>query len=302
MGDRGRLFDSRPGRRVVVGRDEDDRHGESLLELEAARPAHVNVEDQTVCSTDGEPFEELARGRESYGLVPGGQHDTKQRATNRGIVVDDRDDRGSAHAKRPPSTTLRARTPGRYWTLGHSIRNGQRSGVRDDHANGVGQPDQLGQGAGVHLVHHAGPKQPGVRAATALRDSALPTAKDHSRAAEAKCAEATAQNASGGTKSDDPQIAGMNAESAKDPAYQAAYRTCMRKAGFWWRECKVLECLVSANDHLPPRLQMAEQMAKELGFDNYDYDAEMQAIELERKTLPAFITRDVPETTGVPSS
>jgi hypothetical protein len=64
MGDRRRLFDPRAGRRVVVGRDEDDRHGEALVELEATRPAHVNVEDETVCATDREPFEELARGRE----------------------------------------------------------------------------------------------------------------------------------------------------------------------------------------------------------------------------------------------
>jgi hypothetical protein len=48
--------------------------------------------------------------------------------------------------------------------------------------------------------------------------------------------------------------------------------------------------------------RMAEQMAKELGFDNYNYESEMQAIELERQTLPPFITKDVPETTGLPGS
>ena len=60
---------------------------------------------------------------------------------------------------------------------------------------------------------------------TASGDSPLPNAKDHSRAAEAR-------SAGGGTKPDDPQLVGMDTEGAKDPAYQAAYRTCMRKAGF----------------------------------------------------------------------
>jgi hypothetical protein len=62
------------------------------------------------------------------------------------------------------------------------------------------------------------------------RESASPNTKDHSRAAEARRTEPPAQGA--GTQSDDPQLAGMDAEGAKDPAYQAAYRTCMRKAGF----------------------------------------------------------------------
>lgn len=34
------------------------------------------------------------------------------------------------------------------------------------------------------------------------------------------------------TRSPDPQIAGMDAEGAKDAAYRAAYRVCMRKTGF----------------------------------------------------------------------
>src|SRR5437660_4693638 len=69
--------------------------------------------------------------------------------------------------------------------------------------------------------------QRAVRAGTGSAESALPNAKDQSRAAEARETDTT-----GGGKSDDPQLAGMNPEGAKDPAYQAAYRTCMRKAGF----------------------------------------------------------------------
>ena len=33
-------------------------------------------------------------------------------------------------------------------------------------------------------------------------------------------------------ESPDPQIHGMDAEGAKNPAYQAAYRSCMRRKGF----------------------------------------------------------------------
>jgi hypothetical protein len=48
--------------------------------------------------------------------------------------------------------------------------------------------------------------------------------------------------------------------------------------------------------------RMAEQMAKELGFDNYKYDEELQAIELEHQTLPPFILQGAPETTGLVGS
>jgi hypothetical protein len=35
-----------------------------------------------------------------------------------------------------------------------------------------------------------------------------------------------------GTQSPDPQIHGMDGEGAKDAAYRAAYRVCMRRSGF----------------------------------------------------------------------
>jgi hypothetical protein len=33
-------------------------------------------------------------------------------------------------------------------------------------------------------------------------------------------------------RSADPQIEGIDAQGAKNPVYQAAYRTCMRKNGY----------------------------------------------------------------------
>ena len=69
--------------------------------------------------------------------------------------------------------------------------------------------------------------QRAVRAGTRSAESALPNTKDQSRAAEAR-----SSGKGDGAKSDDAQLAGMDPEGAKDPAYQAAYRTCMRKAGF----------------------------------------------------------------------
>jgi hypothetical protein len=66
----------------------------------------------------------------------------------------------------------------------------------------------------------------------ASQDSAQPNTKDHTRAAQARRSETSGSTPSGGSQSEDPQVAGMNADGAKDPAYQAAYRTCMRKAGF----------------------------------------------------------------------
>ena len=61
--------------------------------------------------------------------------------------------------------------------------------------------------------------------------AASPNTKDHSRAADARRGDAPSATVSG-TGASDPQLEGMDAEGAKDPAYQAAYRTCMRKAGF----------------------------------------------------------------------
>ena len=49
-----------------------------------------------------------------------------------------------------------------------------------------------------------------------------PTTKDHMRV------EAARQ----GSASSDPQLVGMAAEGITDAAYQAAYRTCMRRSGF----------------------------------------------------------------------
>src|SRR5690242_701635 len=74
--------------------------------------------------------------------------------------------------------------------------------------------------------------QRAVHAGTGSAESPLPTAKDHTRAADARSTTGPGQYGGGGAAADDAQLSGMNTEGAKDPAYQAAYRTCMRKAGF----------------------------------------------------------------------
>lgn len=63
-----------------------------------------------------------------------------------------------------------------------------------------------------------------------------PTAKDEAdadaaRKGASKTAEHPGQTAAG-TQSSDPQIHGMEATGAKDATYRAAYRVCMRRAGF----------------------------------------------------------------------
>ena len=63
--------------------------------------------------------------------------------------------------------------------------------------------------------------QAGVKAGTAA-----PTTKDYMRAAAALTSSAVIPDSS------DPQLVGMTAHDMKDAAYQAAYRTCMRKSGF----------------------------------------------------------------------
>ena len=56
---------------------------------------------------------------------------------------------------------------------------------------------------------------------------ASPTADDHRRAADAR--RAGPADTAGVSN---PQLEGMDLQRAGDAAYQAAYRACMRKAGF----------------------------------------------------------------------
>ena len=66
--------------------------------------------------------------------------------------------------------------------------------------------------------------------------TASPTAKDEARAEDARNGgRNTAERADATgtiTQSPDPQIQGMDARGAKDAAYRAGYRVCMRKKGF----------------------------------------------------------------------
>jgi len=65
--------------------------------------------------------------------------------------------------------------------------------------------------------------------------SASPTTGDHARAGTVRGDATTSSPGDDrGTRveSTDPQIHGMSAEGAKNAAYQAAYRSCMRRKGF----------------------------------------------------------------------
>jgi hypothetical protein len=59
---------------------------------------------------------------------------------------------------------------------------------------------------------------------------ASPTADDHRRAADAR--RKTPADTGGSARTENPQLDGMDPERAGDPVYHAAYRACMRKAGF----------------------------------------------------------------------
>jgi hypothetical protein len=66
--------------------------------------------------------------------------------------------------------------------------------------------------------------------------SASPTSKDQIEAKAARLERDSTPVPPGataaGTKSEDPQIHGMDAHGATDAAYRAAYRVCMRQRGF----------------------------------------------------------------------
>ena len=70
----------------------------------------------------------------------------------------------------------------------------------------------------------------------ARSSTASPTAKDKAQAADARKGNQRKAERTDPTgrivESPDPQLDGMDAEGAKDAAYRAAYRVCMRKNGF----------------------------------------------------------------------
>ena len=67
---------------------------------------------------------------------------------------------------------------------------------------------------------------------SAARGSAMPNTGDRSRAAAARENEPSSKATSRVARSLDAQLDGMDGEGAKDPAYQAAFRGCMRRMGF----------------------------------------------------------------------
>ena len=63
--------------------------------------------------------------------------------------------------------------------------------------------------------------------------SASPNTRDHQRAETARAVPVRAAEPAGRiVESGDPQIHGMESEGAKHAAFQAAYRSCMRRKGF----------------------------------------------------------------------
>ena len=67
--------------------------------------------------------------------------------------------------------------------------------------------------------------------------TATPTTKDHLRAEAARKGSTAIPHSTESTgkivmESSDPQLVGMAAERITDAAYQAVYRTCMRRSGF----------------------------------------------------------------------
>ena len=68
-----------------------------------------------------------------------------------------------------------------------------------------------------------------VRKGSAAPSTPAPTATDERRAADLRRRDASPTTS---TPTSDPQIEGMDVQGAKNPMYQAAYRTCMRKNGY----------------------------------------------------------------------
>jgi hypothetical protein len=71
-----------------------------------------------------------------------------------------------------------------------------------------------------------------VRKGSAAPSTPAPTVSDERRAADVRRQQGPTDAPSASVRSADPQIEGIDAQGAKNPVYQAAYRTCMRKNGY----------------------------------------------------------------------
>ena len=74
--------------------------------------------------------------------------------------------------------------------------------------------------------------QDAISPGSAARGNTVPNTSDHRRAAEARQREASSETTGQITRSPDAQLDGMDGDGAKNPAYQAAFRGCMRRRGF----------------------------------------------------------------------
>ena len=86
------------------GRHEDDgnRHPvptQTLLELEPARTAQMDIEDQAGGPWEGQRLEELAGGAERRDRVPDRFEQTPERAPDRRVVVDNGDEGDVVHSE-----------------------------------------------------------------------------------------------------------------------------------------------------------------------------------------------------------
>ena len=137
------LLDMLEGRDVVMGRDEDDRDGQSFLEVESIHIIHVDVEHEARRLISRQPVEELAGGSERLALVAARLHDAKERATDRRVVVHDRNDwyilHDIVHAESPWSSPYLA-CPRMLLDLGHVPPNGKMG--RHSSACNRRQPEQ----------------------------------------------------------------------------------------------------------------------------------------------------------------
>jgi hypothetical protein len=71
------------------------------------------------------------------------------------------------------------------------------------------------------------------RKGSAAPSTPAPNAADERRAGDVRRQDGSRTDGTGaGMRSADPQIEGIDAQGAKNPIYQAAYRTCMRKNGY----------------------------------------------------------------------
>jgi len=117
----------------------------SRLKLQPRHPGHPDVQDETLRLCSGGELEVFLGEREGLGLYTDRPHQAEERASHRRVVIQNRDQCGLFVIDHVETIALGTPAP---------LHVGMSSPLAPRKAEPSGHPDEIGEGLGVHLLHH----------------------------------------------------------------------------------------------------------------------------------------------------